>query len=436
MINNTLLRKFGEIYADDFRPKKEIVEDVLKVCFDNAFDLNLSETLYEFFRQKGLLDDVNEDDLSMKPLTFVILKTGEGRVTRVTLFSDEGKIQNGRHHLPAMTSFNQDEGIIARWVDEEGNFTRMDTYFYEGHLKRISKLFFTKERELIASYLTTGTGRPLKSTELEDRDSETSVGFLDKKRYVKKMYELGKLMSQKTGYLTGARKSFTLHSFNDEPASVDFDQEGMILQKMWALDGNLHRGSDLPAIEVYDEETGQKITEKWLLNGTFYRASNKPTIVRYEEGKKRSEEWAVEEDMFGSIQWAIRGSWVRGRDDTEIVLNLTPSSVKYNTETGRVEERVIFFDTELPIREEGRYEGAWGNAELAVEKYMDFTSGVLPFPTHERVGDRVRRIRRSKRVEGIWSRLSFVDNTDRVIRTVDGVKLGNENLMKLRLVVT
>lgn len=82
------------------------------------------------------------------------------------------------------------------------------------------------------------------------------------------------------------------HRLGDQPAIVEYDLNGDILDQHWLVHGKCHR-FEKPAVIITDLREGRK-TYQWHWEGKFHRAGGQPAfIVTDLEGKSIQREWYV-----------------------------------------------------------------------------------------------------------------------------------------------
>lgn len=69
-----------------------------------------------------------------------------------------------------------------------------------------------------------------------------------------------------------------LHREGNKPAYIEYNPNGSLLSRVWAINDRLHREIG-PAIEVYDEK-GQIIKKEWLINNKYHRIDGPAILVR------------------------------------------------------------------------------------------------------------------------------------------------------------
>lgn len=71
-----------------------------------------------------------------------------------------------------------------------------------------------------------------------------------------------------------------LHSYNDIPSIILYNNDRIFIYKKWHKDGSLFRENDLPAVRYYDDK-GNIEGEEWYENGVYHRNNDLPSILRY-----------------------------------------------------------------------------------------------------------------------------------------------------------
>ncbi len=72
------------------------------------------------------------------------------------------------------------------------------------------------------------------------------------------------------------------HRENDQPARIQYDENGEIEYEFWYLNGQVNRENDQPAQIGYDEN-GEIESEAWYLNGQQHRENDQPALIDYDE---------------------------------------------------------------------------------------------------------------------------------------------------------
>ena len=80
--------------------------------------------------------------------------------------------------------------------------------------------------------------------------------------------------------MQGTRLNGLLHSFNDQPATVDKDR------MTWYYLGEIHRGNDLPAVVIVGERY------EWWTHGIPGRDGDRPAVVT-----RMVKEWIVDDKL-------------------------------------------------------------------------------------------------------------------------------------------
>lgn len=116
------------------------------------------------------------------------------------------------------------------------------------------------------------------------------------------------IVTSKTKYAT-SNSSQQLHSFNDDPAEMQFyyGQSGKSLYVTWMKNGELHRENNLPAIIVFSSPlTGStvwsKVKEQYYLNGELHRGMGEPAYSG-DDSKK----WVIFGGLHNQDGFALEG---------------------------------------------------------------------------------------------------------------------------------
>ena len=91
-------------------------------------------------------------------------------------------------------------------------------------------------------------------------------------------------------------KDGTKHRENDHPASIEYYANGSKRYEEWYKDGKIHRENDHPAFIYYYENNGSKKYERWYKNNEWHRSvKDQPARIRYyENGSKKYEGWYID----------------------------------------------------------------------------------------------------------------------------------------------
>ena len=115
-----------------------------------------------------------------------------------------------------------------------------------------------------------GYGEFLEEFSFDDLGRVCAIGKSDGYRVEKKTYS-GDFKPMLYETLNSAGQ---LHSFNKEPAYIEWDtQTGMVTKKFWAVNGVLHRDEGPAEMEYYPD--GRVKTRKWYENGVMSREDRK-----------------------------------------------------------------------------------------------------------------------------------------------------------------
>jgi antitoxin component YwqK of YwqJK toxin-antitoxin module len=83
-----------------------------------------------------------------------------------------------------------------------------------------------------------------------------------------------------------------LHSYNDEPASVEYFSNGKKHIEKWYLNGILHRNGKPAYIEHFRIGVNKHHIEKWYQDGKLHR-NNKPAHIEYKNDKHNTIKLAI-----------------------------------------------------------------------------------------------------------------------------------------------
>lgn len=175
----------------------------------------------------------------------------------------------------------------------------------------------------------------------DDSNSKSSDRYIKGDYEVERDYDNSENLIEDRSYILGDledREMFILHSYDDEPSVVQYDNLGRKVKESWHTEGRRDRPDDLPAVIIYSPP-GEVHQEEWYIEGDRGRGDDDdPAIIEY---------YDVENNIVKRKEWFING---RHRTKSRG----GPGIVEYDAEGNVVRE--IYFDErgeeDLEIRED------------------------------------------------------------------------------------
>lgn len=75
-----------------------------------------------------------------------------------------------------------------------------------------------------------------------------------------------------------------IHREDDEPALVKYHKNGSLDIEIWFQNDEIHRENDAPAVRKYHYNSVNVEEERWFLNGNLFRKNNLNTVIYNEHG--------------------------------------------------------------------------------------------------------------------------------------------------------
>jgi len=116
------------------------------------------------------------------------------------------------------------------------------------------------------------------------------------------------------------RNTLTLHSHNDKPAYIDYNNDGSIRYQVWYKEGKYHREDDKPAIIGYYND-GSICFQYWYKEGKYHREDDKPAYIHYyNDGSISYQEWYLNNKEYTEEDYK---AYLKEIDQLPLVLQLT-----------------------------------------------------------------------------------------------------------------
>lgn len=215
--------------------------------------------------------------------------------------------------------------------------------------------------------------------------------------------KLSEIKTMKTPF--DDQKKSVLHSLNDNPALIQFYENGDIKCKQWFTDGILNRPDKTAYIFYY--ENGSKESQQWFKNGKLHRDNDLPAYVKYYqsflgeikikvklwfingkvERKNKEEPTSIHYFENGNINMEEWQKSNKNGDDIHYRDDELPSSINYyNTEDKKIKrEWYININPELGYEESigyGLIVGYYPNQSIKYELWTYFNETTGDFAIH------------------------------------------------------